>query len=255
MKKFIHLLAICLVILCLFSSCGEMLNHSIQGTWEYEFREGATNYVSYKVVVSEDKIQISKNTYGLSRHRLPKSSDVSELMPYTVGENGVLTLNYSVGVMKEIDITDTFTLDETQNKLMWAKGYSEWVYSMNKVSSESNFSEPTRGYERYTCEHVIYDEPGEEKESFNSSLFLYQDGSYMWDGISLGHWEKSGNKISLFNSSGWAFSRMDLNYVVDSPEASHLEEETIEGTFGEGFTIFTGFSYDYYKFVDYFNVD
>ena len=94
MKKFIPLLAICLAILCLFSSCGELWNNSIQGTWEYEYREAATNYVCYRVVVSEDKIQISKNTYGLSGHRLPKSSDVSELMPYTVGENGVLTLSY-----------------------------------------------------------------------------------------------------------------------------------------------------------------
>ena len=167
-----------------------MWNNSIQGTWEYEYREAATNYVCYRVVVSEDKIQISKNSYGLSGHRLPKSSDVSELMPYTVGENVVLTLNYSVGVMKEIPITDTFTLDEAQNKLMWAKGYSEWVYAMNKVSSASNFSEPTRGYERYTCEHVSYTAPGEDIELLNSSLFLYSDGQYMWEGVSSGRWEK-----------------------------------------------------------------
>ena len=209
-----------------------------------------TNYVCYRVVVSEDKIQISKNTYGLSGHRLPKSSDVSELMPYTVGENGVLTLNYSVGVMKDIYITDTFTLDETQDKLMWDKGYSEWEYALNKVSTESNFSEPVGGYERYTCEHAVYMVPGEEMESVNSSLFLYLDGQYMWEGVSSGRWEKNGNKLTLIDSDGWAFSSMVLNYVVDSPEASHLVDTNISG--GD-FFIFTGFSYDFNKYVDYYN--
>lgn len=138
-----------------------------------------------------------------------------------------------------------------QSKIIWVKEYSNRGYALSKRSSSSNFSEPTRGYEQYTCERAIYWVPGEEKESENSSLFLYSDGQYTWEGVSSGHWEKSGNNISLIDSGGWAFSRMNLKYVVDSTEASHLEEEDpIIGTFGDGFTTFTGFSYDYYTYVD-----
>ena len=43
---------------------------------------------------------------------------------------------------------------------------------------------------------------------------------------------------------------MDLDYEVISEDASNLvEDEIVEGDFDE----FTGFSYDFYKFVDYFN--
>ena len=63
---------------------------------------------------------------------------------------------------------------------------------------------------------------------------------------------KDGNKLSLIDSDGFAFSRMNLDYVVDSPEASHLADKNIIG--GESF-ILESFSYDYYKFIDYFNVD
>ena len=248
MKKLIPLLVICLAVLCFFTSCGELDTSIIYGTWEYDFKEGR-NYYSYKVVVSDDRIQISKNEYGLSGHRLPISSDVAEPIPYTVNPDGSLTLDYTEGVMKNIDITDKFKLDEAQGKLLWDQGFAEWEYVLNKRSSSTSFSKPVRGYERYTCERAVYWVPGEENTSENSSLFLYSDGQYMWDGVSSGHWEKNGNKLSLINSDGWAFDRMDLDYVVKSPDSSVLQEDKITG--GD-FSIFTGFSYDFYKHTEYY---
>ena len=249
MKKIIPLLLICLAVLCFFTSCAELEKLFIQGTWVYDFKSGR-NYYSYKVIISEDRIQLIKDEYGLSGHRLPISSDVSEQMPYTVGENGVLTLNYTEGVMKEILVTDTFALDESQGKLIWLQGFSEWGYALSKESNETTFITPKRGYEQYTCERAIYELPGEEVISENSTLYIYSDGQYTWEGVSSGHWEKNGNKISLIDSGGFAFSRMDLDYVVDSETASHLQEDTITG--GD-FSLLTGFSYDFYKHVEYYH--
>ena len=248
MKKLIPLLAICLAVLCFFSSCGEVNGDIVQGTWEIDFREGR-DYVTYKVVVSEDRIQIEKDRYRLSGHRYPISSDVSDPMPYTIDVNGVLTLDYTVGVMKEIEVTQTFTLDEAQKKLIWDKAYSEWEYALNKRSNLSNFTRPTAGYEQYTCERAKYWLPGEEMTVENSTLLLYPDGQYTWEGVSSGRWEKNGNKLTLIDKGGWAFSRMTLDYDASSPDAPKLKENTI--TDGD-FNVFTGFSYDLYKNVDYY---
>lgn len=249
MKKIIPLLAICLATLCFFSSCGEMVDRSIiTGTWEYDYKAGR-NYYSYRVVVSGDSIQIIKNEYGLSGHRLPISSDVTDPLPYTVEPDGSLTLDFTEGVMKEIDITDIFKLDNDQGKLLWGQGYAEWMYALNKTSNSTSFIKPVRGYERYTCERAVYWVPGEEMTTENSTLYLYSDGQYKWEGVSSGHWEKNGNKLSLIDSGGWAFSRMDLDYVVKTPDSSVLQEDKI--TDGD-FSVFTGFSYDFYKHTEYY---
>ena len=254
MKKLIPLLVICLAVLCFFTSCGELEKLFLEGTWRFDYAGGWGNYRTYRVVFSKEQVQIIETLYMDSGHRFVKSSDATEPMPYTVGEDGVVTLSYNVGIMKMIEITDTFTLDEALAKLIWKQGYSEDVLELDKENNETTFSEPSRGYEQYTCEVAEYWEPGEEVLIKNSNLFLYSDGKFSWEGegktVSSGRWEKSTsepNKISLIPSSGWAFTRMDLEYITDSPEASHLKaDEIIE----DNFEIFTGFSYDFAWYVE-----
>ena len=255
MKKLIPLLVICLTILCFFSSCGMLDKLVVDGTWTFDLNEGR-NYNTYKLIFSEGQVQIIKYQYGLSGHRFLKSTDVSEPMPYTVGKDGVMTLNYSVGVMNVIDITDTFTLDNIESKLIWKQGYFETEYALEKESIETTFITPARGYERYLCDVVSYWEPGEEVSIEGSNLFLYSDGQYSWEGdgrtVSSGRWTKSEtepNKLSLIASDGWNFTRMDLEYIVDSSTASHLKTNSIEN---DNLDMFTGFSYDFAWNIEFY---
>ena len=125
-----------------------------------------------------------------------------------------------------------------------------------KENDETDFITPSRGYEQYTCELVQYWDPGEPVSISGSNLFLYSDGNYSWEGdgrtVSKGRWEKSEtepNKISLIASDCWTFSRMDLEYIVDSPEASHLKTLSTED---DNLEEFTGFSYDLSWFGDFY---
>ena len=256
MKKLIPILVICLTVLCFFSSCKELEKLALQGTWSIDFKRG-TNYYNYKLVFSGDEVQVIKRVYGLSGHRILKSTDVMEPMPYTVGSDGIATVDYSLGVMHEIELTYSFTIDESQNKLLWKEGYNKWEYAMDKESDDTGFITPSRGYEQYSCEYVEYQEPGEEVSIHGSELFLYSDGKYSWEGdgrtVSSGHWEKSkteADKISLIASDRWTFSKMNLRYVEDSPEASHFDVISIEG--GEYLEDCTNFSYDLSWYADFY---
>ena len=230
MRKLIPLLVICLAVLCFFTSCGELEKSFMVGTWSYDQPGEWGNYITYRVVYSGQQIQIIKTRYMDSSRRYSRETAATEPMNCTVGPNGVVSVSRSVGVMNKIDFTDTFSLDESQNKLVWDWGYSKWEYVLNKKSEEVSFVTPALGYEQYTVKNVEYWEPGESISIEDSNIFLYSDGHYSWEGdgrtVSTGSWEKSAtepNKLSLIASDSWVFSRIDFEYVTDSPEASHLK--------------------------------
>ena len=254
MKKLIPLLVICLAVLCFFTSCGELEKPFTVGTWRFDRNGGWGNYLTYKVLYSGQQLQVIVTRYMDSGRRYIKETAATEPMNCTVGPDGVISVNNSVGVMKKIEFTDTFTLDESQDKLVWDWGYSKWEYVLNKESEEVSFVTPSLGYEEYKCDLVIYWEPSEEVTITDSYLYLYSDGHYSWEGdgrtVSSGSWKiTEPNKLSLINSDGWAFDRMDLEYITDSPEASHLKTLNIEG---DNFDEFTGFSYDLSWYVDFY---
>ena len=253
MKKFIPLLVICLAVLCFFTSCGELEKPFMVGTWSYDQPGEWGNYITYRVVYSGQQIQIIKTRYMDSSRRYSRETAATEPMNCTVGPNGVVSVSRSVGVMNKIDFTDTFSLDESQNKLVWDWGYSKWEYVLNKKSEEVSFVTPALGYEEYKCDKVIYLEPGEEVMLSDSYLYLYSNGQYTWEGegktVSTGSWEKNGNRLSLKNTTGWAFSRMDLDYETDSPEASKLTEVNIVDSNIDEET-FSGFNYDLSWYVE-----
>ena len=223
MKKFIPLLVLCLAVLCLFSSCDDFGKVYLEGTWKLE-----TYSCIYRVVFSKDKVQIieaERSYYGYIQ-----STDAMEPMPYTVGPDGVVTVSYSVGVMREINVTDTFTLDKNTGKLVWNQEYFSQEHisqkrTLEKESEEISFREPARGYEQYECPLVEYWED-DDVELEDSTLSLYTDGTYMWKGknwddsekvVSTGHWTKSEseqNKVSLIPDDTGLFSRMDIEYVA-----------------------------------------
>jgi hypothetical protein len=104
---------------------------------------------------------------------------------------------------------------------------------------------------------VEYQEPSDEVSIHGSNLFLYSDGKYSWEGdgriVSTGRWEKSeteSDKISLIASDRWTFSRMDLRYNVDSPDAPRFDIINIADD--ENLTDYTGFSYDLSWYADFY---
>ena len=255
MRKHIPILIICLAILCLFSSCAQLEKLVLEGTWTIDFKRG-TEYCNYKLVFSGEEVQVIKRVYRLSGHRMLKSTDVMEPMPYTVGKDGIVTVDCSLGVMNKIDFKYIINIDESQRRLIWKEGYFKWEYSLNKESDDTGFITPSRGYEQYSCELVQYQEPGEEMSIEDSNLFIYSDGKYSWEGdgrtVSSGRWETSEtepNKISLIASDRWTFSRMNLEYIIDSPEASHLKTLSIED---DNLDFFSGFSYDLSWYADFY---
>ncbi|MBP5162614.1 MAG: hypothetical protein ILP16_06520 [Spirochaetales bacterium] len=256
MKKLIPLLVICLAVLCFFSSCGQFEELLLEGTWKFDYKEGLY-YYTYRIVFSGDQVQFIKTRYKDSMRRFVDATDATEPFPYTIEADGVVTVNYSVGVMKEIDITDTFTPDEALQKLIWKRGYYDEEYVIEQESDEKTFISPVRWYEQYMCNVVMYWEPGEEVTIDTSSLFLYSDGEYSWEGsgrtVSSGHWEKSASepsKVSLIPNGGWTFSRMDLEYIVDSPTASHLQVNNIQD---DNLDLFSGFDkYLYSWYVEFY---
>ena len=182
-----------------------------------------------------DEVQIIKIKYQDKNRRYVASSEAMTPMPYTIGEDGTVTVKYSVGVMKEIDVTDTFTLDEAAAQLIWNQGYFKEEMAFEKKSNDADFVKPVRAYEQYLSGVVMYWEPGETVTVDSSSLFLYSDGEYSWEGsgrtVSRGNWIKNAaepNKITLINDKGWAFDNMDLEYIVDSEIKSHLQVTHIE---------------------------
>ena len=241
MKKFTSLLIICIAVLCFFTSCEELEKLAFIGTWKIDVDEGSC-YSTYKVAFSETDVQIIKTEYKDRWRRRIDLSGATELMPYTIDSDDIITVSHSVGVMKEIDVTDTFTLDTVNKKLIWKKG--EDILALDRQSYSATFTDPS-GFEQYSCEHVWYNEPGEEMDIHDSNLFLYSNGQYKWEGegrtISEGNWTKDGNKVSLNNTKGYVFSRIDFEYVVDSSDASHLKP--VKGVPED--MDFTQVSYDY----------
>ncbi|MBR5097781.1 MAG: hypothetical protein IK091_00965 [Spirochaetales bacterium] len=249
MKKFIPLLIICLAVLCLLTSCGEIEKLVLEGTWKSDYQEGFF-YCTEKAVFSSDEVQMIKIKYKDKNRRFVWSSEAMAPMPYTIGEGGTVTINYSVGVMKEIAVTDTFTLDETTAGLIWNRGYFQEQMAFEKESNDADFVKPVRAYEQYLSDVVMYWEPGETVTVDSSSLFLYSDGEYSWEGsgrtVSRGKWIKNTaepNKITLINDDGWAFDSMDLEYIVDSEIKSHLHVTHIE----EDYFDMPPYNFDYYS--------
>ena len=229
MKRLVPLLIVCLSVLCFFSSCEGLEKLALVGTWKIDVNEGSS-YSTYKIVFSEDQVQLIKTEYKDRWRRRVELTGATEPMPYTIGTDGVVTVSYTVGVMNEIDITDTLTLDADLKKLIWKQGFSEKEYSLDKESYSRTFSIPS-GFEQYSCEHVWYWEAGEEIQVDNSNIFLYMDGTYSWNGdgrtVSSGSWTKNGNMITLKDSRGWIVSEMVFEFVEEPSKTPHLKLKKI----------------------------
>ena len=241
MKKLIPFLVICLAVLCFFSSCGAFETIPVEGTWKVDYTEerGTSKYDYYtlNLVFSGNEVQLIKKQYGDSARTNLLSTDATEKMPYTLGEDGVVTANHGVGLANTTYVTETFTLDKTGNKLIWKQGVSGKKYTLDKESSDTAFSTPSLGSEEYKYTAGI--------EYYNSSLSsgviadkckltLNSDGTYEIEYVNSGRWEKSTdnpNKITLTASDSQVFSRMVIEYDALFRELTIIEAESTNSKF------------------------
>ena len=214
MKKLIPLLILCFAVLCFFSSCGLFETFPVEGTWKYDFASpkfghyGEYEYFTFKLVFSEDKVQIIRYQYDSPARNNLISTEATEIMPYTVGKDGSVTVTHSVDIVNQTNIVETFTGDKNQNRLTWKQGYNSGdSYTFDKESSATDFVEPSRVYEQYKLpssgfyvDHYIRFGGATYQACI---LSLYQDGKYELDTIeSSGSWERNGNKFFLTASAG-----------------------------------------------------
>lgn len=55
--------------------------------------------------------------------------------------------------------------------------------------------------------------------------------------------------LDMLPSDGWNFTRMELEYIVDSSTASHLKTNSIDD---DNLDMFTGFSYDFSWYIEFY---
>ena len=266
MKKLILLLAICLTVICFFSSCGQLETKTLEGTWKVDFSEeysDRTEYYTFKLIFTENKVQIIKYQYdSASRTGQPSDTFVSETIPYAAGKTGSFVATHSVDIVNQKEIAENFTLDKTNNKLVWKIGYTGKRFTLEKESSATSFCTPSLPYEIYKLDGYISKGTGKGRADF-CELTLFKDGEYMIEYVNTGTWGKSKedqNTISLVPGVKEVFSKMDLRTYSPYSGAKYKNLEPVlpvEGT-KSGFEIKGDFECRYnasWYYLFYFTKD
>ena len=258
MKKCIPLLIICLAVICLFSSCGELERIMLRGTWTVDYEVERSyhkyEYFTYEVVFAGDQVQMIKKQYDSPAHKTLISTHATEAMPYTIGTDGVVTVKHNVSLVNTDAVTDTFTMDKMEKELVWKQGYEGDVFTLGKKSNDTNFSNPDRAFEKFQCEYVIYKKKGEEygHRVEKCNLFLYADGQYVLEYVNNGRWKRSTSEpdeFALEATDNQIFEIMNLKYDAKWRE---LEDIGIKPGTAEQFEDSKTFRYTYSWYRDFF---
>lgn len=231
MKRIIKLIVLCLAALCLLSSCGEFYEEPLEGTWRYDYKRGMF-YGTLRVVFSSGELQITDTLYRNSDRTLEYKESTSVIMPYTIGDDGSVTATSEIGVMYKVNVSESFSHGNNPETLIWTRGNTDESFELTKESADTAFKPAFRGYEEYSGGHVKYYDYGIEVTLDTTTLKLFFDGGFCWEGdgntVSSGSWDIiKGEKDKLILHDN---SRFTLTSIELEKNDQKLIETSIDGS-------------------------